>query len=118
MPSHLDDLLDRLARLERQVEEEAALAGKVWRYRVEAGRVRFEAEVRQAHLLLRQSLPAFLRESNPIALLTAPVIYSMVLPIAVLDLWASVYQRICFPVYGISRVRRSAYVVIDRQHLA
>ena len=42
----------------------------------------------------------------------------MVLPIALLDLWASVYQWVCFPVYGISRVRRSAYVVIDRQHLA
>ena len=118
MPSQLDDLLDRLTHLERQVEEEAARAGEAWRYRIEAGRVRFEREVRQAHLRLRQGLPAFLRESNPISLLTAPVIYSMVLPIALLDLWASVYQWVCFPVYGISRVRRSAYVVIDRQHLA
>ena len=118
MPSHLDDLLDRLAHLERQVEEEAARAGKAWRYRVEGGRVRFEDEIRQAHRRLRQSLPAFLRESNPIALMTAPVIYSMVLPIALLDVWASVYQWVCFPVYGISRVRRSAYVVVDRHHLA
>ena len=92
MPSQLDDLLDRLAHLERQVEEEVARAGKAWRYRIEAGRVRFEREVRQAHLRLRQGLPAFLRESNPLSLLTAPVIYSMVLPIALLDLWASMYQ--------------------------
>ena len=28
MPSQLDDLLDRLAHLERQVEEEAARAGR------------------------------------------------------------------------------------------
>jgi hypothetical protein len=118
MPSQLDDLLDRLAHLERQVEEEVARAGEAWRYRIEAGRVHFEREVRQAHLRLRQGLPAFLRESNPISLLTAPVIYSMVLPIALLDLWASVYQWVCFPVYGISRVRRSAYVVVDRHHLA
>ena len=118
MPSHLDDLLDRLAQLERQVEEEVARAGETWRYRIEAGRVRFEHEIRLAHLRVRQSLPAFLRESSPLALLTAPVIYSMFLPIALLDLWVSVYQWICFPAYGISRVRRSAYVVIDRQHLA
>ena len=24
----------------------------------------------------------------------------------------------CFPIYGIARVRRSVYIVIDRQHLA
>ena len=118
MPSQLDDLLDRLAHLERQVEEEVARAGEAWRYRIEAGRVRFDREVRQAHLRLRQGLPVFLRESNPISLLTAPVIYSMILPIGLLDLWISLYQRICFPVYGIDRVRRSAYIVVDRHHLA
>jgi hypothetical protein len=117
MPSHLDDLLDRLAVLERQIEEEATHARETWRYRVEAGRVRFEREVRQAHLRLRQSLPVFIRDSNPVSLLTAPIIYSMIVPIAVLDFWISLYQRICFPVYGIERVRRSSYIVVDRQHL-
>ena len=30
----------------------------------------------------------------------------------------SVYQAICFRAYGIARVPRSAYIVIDRHHLA
>jgi hypothetical protein len=42
----------------------------------------------------------------------------MFVPIALLDLWISVYQAICFRAFGIARVRRSAYIVIDRQHLA
>jgi hypothetical protein len=49
--------------------------------------------------------------------LTAPVIYSLLLPILLLDLWASLYQQICFRVYGIARVRRSDYLVIDRDLL-
>jgi hypothetical protein len=50
--------------------------------------------------------------------LTAPAIYSVIVPVALLDLWISLYQRICFPVYGIARVRHRDFVVIDRQHLA
>ena len=42
----------------------------------------------------------------------------MVVPIAALDAWISLYQAICFRVYGIARVSRSRYVVVDRQHLA
>jgi hypothetical protein len=51
-------------------------------------------------------------------LVTAPIIYLLVVPIACLDAWVSVYQRLCFPIYRIARVRRSTYIVIDRQHLA
>ena len=117
MPSRLDDLFAHIAQLEREVEAELAQARDQWRYRIEAGRVRFERDVRLAHKLLKQSIPRFIRESSPRNLVTAPVIYSMVIPIALLDLWISVYQAVCFPIYGITRVRRSTYIAIDRHHL-
>ena len=49
--------------------------------------------------------------------LTAPVIYSLIVPFAFVDLWVSVYQRICFPVYGIPLVRRRGFIVLDRHKL-
>src|SRR5215510_10420939 len=118
MASHLDELLERMAVLERQVHVELNRAGQRWRYRIEAGRVRFEHDVHAAHKRLKQGVPRFLRESEAVKIVTAPVIYSLVLPIALLDLWVTVYQAICFRAFGIARVKRSAYVVIDRQHLA
>jgi len=39
------------------------------------------------------------------------------LPFAILDLWVSVYQAVCFRVYGIPQVKRSRYVVFDRSAL-
>jgi hypothetical protein len=42
----------------------------------------------------------------------------MIVPIGLLDLWVTAYQMVCFRAYGIARVRRSRYIVIDRQHLA
>jgi hypothetical protein len=118
MTSRIDDLLEHIARLERELEAEIDERRARWRYRIEAGRIRFEREVRLAHRRLKQSVPRFLRESSIPNLLTAPLIYSLVVPIALLDAWMSLSQTICFRIYGIARVRRSKYIVIDRQHLA
>jgi hypothetical protein len=118
MPSTLDDLLERAALIEREVEKELDLVREQWRYRIDAGRVRFEEDVHAIHRRLKQSIPAYLRESNPLHLLVAPVIYSLIVPIAILDLWVSLYQLTCFPIFGIAHVRRDAYIVFDRQHLA
>jgi hypothetical protein len=118
MPSRIDNLLHRTAQLERELEGEFSRARKRWRYRIDAGRIRFERDAHLAHKRLRQSIPRFIRESSPLNIMTAPIIYSLIVPIALIDLWITVYQAVCFPIYGISRVRRSAYVVIDRHHLA
>jgi hypothetical protein len=118
MPSHIDDLFDHIARLEREIETELNRARTEWHYRIEAGRIKFERERRLAHTRLKQRLTRFFRESSLPNILTAPVIYSMIVPIALLDLWITLYQAICFRAYGISLVRRSSYIVIDRHHLA
>ena len=117
MPPHLDDLLAHIAQLEREVEGELARTRQQWHYRLDAGRVRFERDIRRAHKRLRQSIPRFIRESEPRNLITAPVIYSLIVPIALLDLWITIYQAVCFPIYGIERVRRSRFIAIDRHHL-
>jgi hypothetical protein len=54
-------------------------------YRAHRGRVWFDREVREAHRRLRQSIPSYLRVGNVLSLLTAPVIYSLLLPLAMLD---------------------------------
>jgi hypothetical protein len=60
----------------------------------------------------------FFRTAGFLSILATPVIYSMFIPLVLLDIWVTVYQHICFRAYGIPRVRRSKFLVIDRQHLA
>lgn len=117
MPRRRDVLLARIAELERQVEAELNDVRGRWHYRIDAGRVHFEHDIRAAHRRMKQGIIRFLRRSYILNILTAPIIYGMFVPIALLDLSLSIYQAVCFRVYGISRVRRSAYVVIDRQYL-
>jgi len=46
-----------------------------------------------------------------------PVIYGMIGPLAILDLFVTLYQASCFPIYRIAKVRRSDYIVLDRHQL-
>jgi hypothetical protein len=55
--------------------------------------------VREAHRRLRQSIPAYILEGSFLSLLTAPVIYSLLLPFVILDVWVTLYQSICLPIY-------------------
>jgi hypothetical protein len=114
----IDELRARIASLEREIEQELAEARHRWRYRVVARRVRFSRAARRAHRHFRQSIPRFLVDGSLWNLLTAPVIYSLIVPVVLLDAWVSLYQRICFPIYRIALVRRGAFIVIDRHHLA
>ena len=49
--------------------------------------------------------------------LSAPVIYSMIIPAVILDIFVTIYQAICFPIYKIPKVCRKDYIVIDRYKL-
>jgi hypothetical protein len=97
--------------------QEIAAQQRRWRYRVHRGHLRFDDEVRKAHRRLRQGILSFLRHASVSRSLTAPVIYSMLLPFLLLDFWVTLYQWVCFPVYGIAPVPRRAYFVLDRHKL-
>jgi len=74
--------------------------------------------VRHAHRRARVGLFTYLVSGDLLTLLTAPVVYLLILPVALLDGWVTLYQAICFRAWGLARVRRRPYFVFDRQRLA
>jgi hypothetical protein len=118
MTKSTDQILARMRELQEQLEEDVARRREEFRYRVENGRVVFEREARRHQREFRVRLRDFLRRTRPMTVITAPVIYSLIVPFVLLDLFVTIYQRVCFPVYGIQRVRRADFIRIDRHHLA
>jgi len=118
MPQAVETLLARIRELQESLQEELDAKREEFRYRIVAGRVRFEEEVLARHRALKVSLLAFLASPRPLFILTAPAIYALIVPLALLDLFMAVYQAVCFPVYGIEKVRRGDYVFLDRHQLA
>ncbi len=110
------ELLARIYALEDRLEAELEKSRSFYDLKSKISSIREEVLIR--HRALRQGLLPYLQTSDWIHVLIAPFIYSMLFPIALLDLWVTLYQHICFRAFQIPRVDRSAYVVIDRQHLA
>lgn len=86
-------------------------------FTIKGKRVEFEESIRQKHLSLKKGFFHWLVTNRPQNLITGPIIYSMIIPLVILDLCVSFYQATCFPIYKIAKVRRGDYIIFDRQRL-
>ncbi len=111
-------LIEKIRGLESELDAELAKKRADLRFGLEHGRIAFEEELLRRHRELRQKLLPYLFGANPLVVLTAPVIYAGIIPFALLDLFVTVFQAVCFPIYGIAKVKRADYLVFDRHHLA
>ena len=120
--SRIDDILTHLHALQAELELEfdQLLQEKrdQFRYTLEQGKVRFDQGMKALQRHQRIGLWEYLKAARPAHVLTAPIIYSLIIPLVLMDLMASLFQLTCFRIYGIPRVRRSDYILVDRQHLA
>jgi len=118
MSDRIRDLLAEITRLEDELEQALQERQEHVLFRIEGTRVRFEKRIHDAHRRLKTGLVRWLLSSSLRSVLSAPFIYSLGLPLAVLDCWLWMYQATCFPLYRVPKVRRASYIVIDRHQLA
>lgn len=112
------DLMSQIRSMEEELEVQLALARADLHLRLEGGKIEFEQAVLQRHRELKVHLLHYVLGAKWLVVITAPAIYSLIVPLALLDLFISLYQIVCFPVYGIPRVRRQDYLIFDRRYLA
>lgn len=120
MNDKIRQLLKQISTLEAELDTAIEEQESRVRYKIEGKRVVFENAIKEAHRKLKPKM-SFLMwffTVRPQNFLTMPVIYGMLVPLALLDLCISLYQLTCFPIYGIARVKRANYILIDRQYLA
>ncbi len=117
MTSRVSQILAEIRHLEEELEEVINTQQVQLYYRIEGTKIRFEQSVRRAHQQLRTGVFRWLRESSPRNLVTAPVIYALIVPFVLLDICVTAYQWVCFPLYRIRKVRRSRYIIMDRHKL-
>lgn len=117
MNPRIGELLDRIRQLREEIEQELRRRRAELHADFEDRRVRFEREVLEQQRRFKTGLLRYLLGARLRNVLTAPLIYSVLLPLLVLDLFATLYQAACFPAYGIARVRRADHFVFDRTHL-
>lgn len=113
MKSRIDELLARIEALQDELEGEYRRTREEWARK----KTELADELARQQRRYKTGLFRFLIRSRLLVILTAPVIYAGWIPFLLMDLFVTLYQTICFPVYRIPRVRRSDYVVLDRGEL-
>lgn len=117
MNDRITQILAQMAALEADLRTAVTeQEGKMF-LQVKDKRVEFEQSVRAAHRKLKKNFFLWLVTNRPQNLITGPIIYGMILPLLMLDLCVSFYQFTCFPIYGVTKVRRADYIVFDRHQL-
>jgi hypothetical protein len=114
----MQELASEIVRLQTELDREIEKRRKVLGWKLKSRMVQFEHGIAAEQRVLRKSVRQFLAQSPFTAMITAPVIYSLIVPMLIVDGWVSLYQAICFRAYRIPRVQRSQYILMDRGHLA
>jgi hypothetical protein len=118
MNEQIRQILSQIKGLEDDLHRHLQEQQQSFNYRLEGTKVFFEQNIRIAQRRLKTGIIKFMLESQPRNLITAPFIYSVIFPVALLDAWVSIYQAICFPLYRIAKVPRSQYIIVDRHKLS
>lgn len=109
----IDELVARIKALESELEAE--LHQEYEKFTCEITKKR--EEILESYRHDRQSLLRYLATTPILHLLSAPVIWAVLIPALILDGFVSIYQWICFPIYKIAKVKRSDYIIVDRHRL-
>jgi hypothetical protein len=117
MVTGINELVAEIRRLEDELEMRWEALRQQFQYTLDGHKVRFAAGVRRLHRRYRIGILRYIRETPLAHILTAPVIYAMILPLVILDITLFVYQQVCFRAYRVPRVARGDYLAIDRHQL-
>ncbi len=117
MNPKLGELVGRIRELEDEIERELMRRRTELLADFDQRRGRFEREVLEQQRRFRVGLLRYVLGANLRHVVAAPVIYLVFVPLTLLDLAVTVYQHVCFPLFGIPRVPRRDFLVFDRRHL-
>jgi hypothetical protein len=117
MNNRLNEILTEIRELERSVQEEMKRKEQELKYRVRKGKVIFEGEVAELHKKVSSPLFRYVVRAPLLTILSAPVIYAMIVPALLMDICLWIYQTVCFRVYRIPTVKRGDHIILDRHYL-
>jgi hypothetical protein len=118
MNNRIKELIDQIKQLEADLSKEIHQHEDSMLFNLKGKKIEFEQGIKEAHRKLKTGVLQWLFGIRPINIITAPIIYGMIIPFILIDLAISFYQISCFPIYKIAKVRRADYIVFDRHHLA
>jgi hypothetical protein len=117
METHkISEIIEEIRKLELQLEDEVQKRRE--EFFCDMGKkIAFKDEILKEHRKNIENIFLYIAKAPTLHVITAPIIWSVIVPALILDLFVTIYQAICFPIYKIAKVRRSDYIALDRHNL-
>ncbi len=117
MNDRIQQLLDQITVLEDELRTALSEQPSSMFFQIKGKRVEFEQSIKETHRRLKMNFFRWLVTYRPQNLITGPIIYLMIIPLVITDIFITFYQLTCFPIYDIKKVRRADYIIFDRHQL-
>ena len=117
MNDKIRELIEEIDAMKLKLAEEIDKQESHISYEIKNGYVTFEKEVLAKQRENMKNLLTWFREVPLLHLLTAPLIYAMVIPAIIFDVLLFVYQQIAFRIFKFEFIKRSDYMHFDHQYL-
>ncbi len=115
MNAKIKSLVQEISALQEELKEELHKVEED--FSLQNGKVVFSQKALMTQKEKLVHLFTYLKEAPLINILSAPVIYMMIIPALILDVMLFIYVAVVFRVYKFPKIRRSDYIVFDRQYL-
>lgn len=117
MDNRIDEIAAQIKTLQDELMDELRKKQDEFFYTIEDKKAKFEEQVVQEGRAKIISSINYLSSFPVLAVFTMPFIWSMMIPALLVDIFVTIYQSVCFPIYKIPKVKRSDYVIMDRYNL-
>lgn len=117
MSDKIREMMEEIESMKEKLREELLEHEKHINYEIKNGYITFEKEVLEKQKENMKNLLIWFGEIPLLHLLTAPIIYGMIIPAVFLDITLFIYQKVVYRIYKFEAIKRSEYIVFDRQYL-
>ena len=117
MNDAIKEMVEEIEAMKAKLVAEIKAHEKDISYEIKNGYIKFEKEILDKQRENMKNLFLWFSEIPLLHLLVAPIIYAMAIPAVLFDLILFFYQQTIFRVYKFEFIKRSEYIVFDRQYL-
>ena len=117
MNDKIKEIIEEIEAMKIKLGEEIAQQEKDISYEIQNGYVRFEKKVFNRQKENMKNLLAWFRDIPLLHLLASPLVYAMIIPAILFDIILFVYQQVIFRIFKFKFIKRSDYILFDRQYL-
>jgi hypothetical protein len=117
MNDKIKNMIEEIEALKLKLGEEIAQHEGDISYEIQNGYVQFEKEVLNKQKENMKNLLAWFKDIPLLHLLVSPLVYGMFIPAILFDIILFIYQQVVFRVFKFKFIKRSDYILFDRQYL-